>query len=197
MTVFACDDLLARAPSDIDWFANAGKARRERWILDQWLEVTGQTRAFIRRGDPAPDFLVDGRPVEIAEVFPPQRKRNKNFLKLLSDGAVIARIPPRAGHRDLVRRQGHQWLIDIVQKKSDRYRTTSRNWILLLYCNLQWADAVDWRAFNDYLAQTHPHFARIDVLHFHQHSGLVRMFPVDTEADEQPAERAVALGGVR
>jgi hypothetical protein len=159
------EELVRAAQEDIAFFSNEHKLTRERWVVDRWLVARGVVAADVRSGGDPPDFIVNGRAVEVVELLEPGRRRGDDYrakLEAAEDGYALGR---RLVSRQRVVERGHEWVLGAVEAKIAKYRgRSSAGWTLLVYVNVSWADLVAWGEVETALIALSPPFAGIEVV---------------------------------
>lgn len=153
------------AREDLAFFSNAHKLTRESWIADRWTLARGLSlRAITPGGDP-PDLFLDGRGVEVVEVVEPGRKRGDHYKAKLGAAHSGRTLPRRLTPRRKVIECGHEWVLDGIKRKAEKYDgASSAAWILLVYVNVPYADCLSWADVTTGLEALRPSFASIEVL---------------------------------
>ncbi len=159
------NELLHVARGDLAFFSNAHKLDRERWVVDRWLLARGRVAADVRPGGDPPDFIVDGCGVEIAELMEPWRKRGDDYRAKLVAAEACCALPRRLVSRKQVVERGHEWVLDAIRRKAEKYGASAERWTLLIYVNLPYADNLAWEGVLAGLEALAPPFAAIEVVY--------------------------------
>lgn len=161
------EHLLLQAKADHDFVTkNVYKQERERWVLERWLEAQNLRPREIRLGEDPPDFVIDGKGVEIVEAMEAGRRRGDEYKQKVADLERDV-FKPRRLSLSKVQENGHAWILNQVKGKIAKgYDVTVANsWILLVYANFFWADKLQWELLRAKLLELEPPFARVDVVH--------------------------------
>ena len=161
----------------IAFMGNPGSDERERWVLDQWLSAKGNTSVSVEKGNDPPDFLVDGEPVEVTEVLPPNRKRHQEYkddLHKYRNGEAwgVHERPGDTGDLRTINREAGDWILGRIKAKEEKYANGDKrvNYTLLVYVNLAWADRIDWGHITMQLKQKSVvGFKRIEAIYSDHH----------------------------
>lgn len=157
-------ELLRAAREDLAFFSNEQKAARERWVAERWLLARRVVGVEVGPGGGPPDFIVGGWGVEVVEVLEPGRRRTDDYRAKLA-AAEKGQAHPRA----LVRRArvlegGHEWVLDAIHRKAERYGAASSCWALLIYVNLPYAAELPWADLAARLELSAPPFVNVEAV---------------------------------
>ena len=159
------NELLRVACEDRAFFSNGQKLTRERWVVDQWLLACGLVGSAVQPGGDPPDFLVDGRGIEVVELMEPNRRRGDQYNARLQAAHAGHTLPRKLSPRSRVVEQGHEWVLGAIRRKAARYdASSSAAWTLLLYVNLPYADCLSWGQVEATLDAQAPRFNRVEVV---------------------------------
>jgi phosphoribosylglycinamide formyltransferase-1 len=136
------------------------KKDRELWILKRWLE----SRVEIQECE-SPDFLVNGKPVEVTEVQFPERRRGDEIRKnqnMVRDG----KYPLSPNTPNSSSEAKADWIIQGIQDKLDKKysRDAIAKWILVIYADFEDACDTSWDIVIDSVKKMNPAYKRIDIL---------------------------------
>jgi hypothetical protein len=156
--------LATLAENEQRFFSNEGKKSRERWVLERWLAHSGKSHLHFTEGE-APDFTVGDESVEIVEVLERGRRRHADVktdaVELRAGGLPSPRV---AADLESVKNRGRDWILQQIDAKAQKYRTSAATWTLLLYVNVPWPGKTDWAAIRQELAAHLRPFRRIEAL---------------------------------
>lgn len=159
------EELARYAREDVAYFSNGNKATRERWVVDRWLLARGEVTASVTAGADPPDFIVDGRGVEVVELLQPGRRRGDQYQAKVEAAELGLALHRKLASRKSVTAHGDQWVINSIVGKLKKYEPqASAYWSLLIYVNIGLADCISWHAVEARLAAIAPAFASIEVV---------------------------------
>jgi len=157
--------LAPKAQAAAAYMSRNGKSDREEWVLEHW-RITSQRPKFTKKkkGE-GPDFIVDGEFIEIVEVQKPARSRHKEYkedVQILEYGYLPG--PDGAIDLDQVRDHAYEWNNHEIFKKADKYKTSARNWTLIVYANYGWCEQTQWARVRQFVTSSITTFKAIHIL---------------------------------